>query len=102
MSIDPCGRHRHGRGRRTARMELHRSRRDILKIGGLAVGGALVSGGVLAETMGAFASTPGAVQPAAAASAWDQVPVILSRIVPPTFAATNFDVTAFGAKGDGR
>jgi polygalacturonase len=81
-------------------MDLHPSRRDILKIGGLTVGGALVGGGVLAETMGAFASTP-AVSPAAA-SPWDQVPVILSRIVPPTFAARNFDITAFGAKGDGR
>ncbi|OLB79948.1 MAG: hypothetical protein AUI14_08520 [Actinobacteria bacterium 13_2_20CM_2_71_6] len=34
-------------------------------------------------------------------STWDQVPGILSRIVPPTFPDATFDVTAYGAKGDG-
>jgi polygalacturonase len=33
--------------------------------------------------------------------AWDQVPAILERIVPPAFPARKFDVTRFGAKPDG-
>lgn len=33
---------------------------------------------------------------------WADVPVIVSRIVPPTFPAHEFDVTKFGAKGDGK
>lgn len=32
---------------------------------------------------------------------WDRVPEILRRIVPPTFAARDFDVTRYGARGDG-
>ncbi len=34
--------------------------------------------------------------------AWEQVPLILKRIVPPQFAARDFDVTKFGAVADGR
>jgi polygalacturonase len=33
--------------------------------------------------------------------AWSQVPVILSRIVPPTFPANDFVITNYGAVGDG-
>lgn len=33
---------------------------------------------------------------------WARVPVILGRINAPTFPARNFDVTSFGAVGDGR
>jgi polygalacturonase len=32
---------------------------------------------------------------------WDAVPQLLKRIVPPTFPQKDFDVTAFGAVGDG-
>lgn len=32
---------------------------------------------------------------------WDQVPVILSRIVPPVFPAQDFNITNYGAVGDG-
>lgn len=35
-------------------------------------------------------------------SGWDQVPAILSKIVPPTFPDRDFDITDFGAVGDGR
>jgi polygalacturonase len=34
-------------------------------------------------------------------SAWDAVPGILARIRPPTFPQRDFDITAFGAVGDG-
>jgi polygalacturonase len=33
---------------------------------------------------------------------WDAMPAILARIVPPQFAAREFAVTKFGAKGDGQ
>ena len=36
-----------------------------------------------------------------AAAAWATVPEILARIKPPTFPAQDFDVTSYGAKGDG-
>jgi polygalacturonase len=32
---------------------------------------------------------------------WDLLPEILSRIVPPTFPDRDFNVTDYGAKGDG-
>jgi len=32
---------------------------------------------------------------------WDQVPEILSRIVPPTFPNRDFNVSNYGAVGDG-
>ena len=32
---------------------------------------------------------------------WDAVPTILKRIVPPTFPNRDYDITAFGAVGDG-
>lgn len=32
---------------------------------------------------------------------WDAVPTILKRIVPPTFPDRDYDITAFGAVGDG-
>lgn len=34
-------------------------------------------------------------------SGWKQVPVILARIVPPTFPARDFDITQYGAVADG-
>jgi polygalacturonase len=63
--------------------------------GGIVAGGA-VTAGLLVEP--ARALTTGAL---ATASPWDQVPVILARIIPPTFPSRNFDVMSYGAKGDG-
>jgi polygalacturonase len=65
------------------------SRRDVLR------GVGLVAGGLLA------AST----NPAQAASVEDQwrtVPRILAKIKPPVFPARVFDISSYGAKGDGR
>ncbi len=45
------------------------------------------------------AALPGTAR---AASPWDEVPAILRRIVPPTFPARDFPITAYGGKGDGR
>ena len=36
-----------------------------------------------------------------AVAGWARVPAILARIVPPTFPARDFDITRFGAVGDG-
>ena len=38
----------------------------------------------------------------ASVPAWSQVPEILARIVPPQFPARDFDITKFGAVGDGQ
>ena len=37
-----------------------------------------------------------------AASGWNEVPAILQRIVPPKFPARDFNVTEYGAVGDGK
>jgi polygalacturonase len=71
------------------------SRRDLFTAGGI-VAGAAVTAGLLVEPARALTTT------VAKASPWDQVPVILARIVPPTFRSQNFDITAYGAKGDGK
>src|SRR5215207_2794940 len=78
------------------------SRRGFLKDGGLLAGGVL-----LGETAALVAHSPAraADQPAQEAPAgdpWDQVPAILARIRPPTFPNRTFDITAYGAKGDGK
>src|SRR5262249_11314452 len=71
------------------------SRRDLFKAGGIVAGGA-VAAGLLVEPALALTGT------VAQASPWDHVPVILARIVPPTFPSATFDVTSYGAKGDGK
>jgi polygalacturonase len=79
------------------------SRRDLFKTGGIVAGGA-VAAGLLAGPARALTTPSGLVVPQASPSGspWDQVPTILAQIKPPTFPDKNFDVTAFGAKGDGK
>ncbi|WP_370947383.1 glycosyl hydrolase family 28 protein [Amycolatopsis sp. cg5] len=76
------------------------SRRDFLKTAGVA-GGLLVTG-ALFGTPGAQAAGRALGGPAAPADPWDQVPVILARIVPPTFPNKTFNILDYGAKGDGK
>src|SRR5689334_539181 len=82
-------------------MASQRSRRDFFKVAGLVAGGAraAVAGDRLAW---ADEQTPQAAAGAAAADPWADVPAILARIVPPTFAAKDFTVTDYGAKNDGK
>ena len=47
------------------------------------------------------AASPSLAGDAATPQAWSQVPVILSRIVPPTFPSDEVAITDFGAVGDG-
>jgi polygalacturonase len=61
------------------------SRRDFARVSGLTAAGLLLPSGVAA----------------AAADPWREVPLILARICPPRFRKKDYDVTAFGAKGDG-
>ena len=65
-------------------MAIQPSRRDVLRIGGLAAGGAVLAG---ATGTVAFAAVP-------PPTAWDEVPGILARIVPPTFPASAADESA--------
>src|SRR5579859_2084246 len=78
------------------------SRRDLFKTGGI-IAGAAVAAGLLVEPARALTTPSGLVVPQASPSGspWDQVPGILAQITPPTFPDNNFDVTTFGAKGDG-
>ncbi len=69
------------------------TRRDVLKAGGMLAGGVLLGNGVL------LGSTPAHAEPA---DPWDQVPLILARIRPPTFPDRTFDITDYGAKGDAK
>jgi polygalacturonase len=66
------------------------TRRDVFRGVGLVAGGLLATG----------------FRPAAAdvglPDQWRQLPQILARIVPPTFPPRVFDITAYGANGDGR
>ncbi|MGP3982450.1 glycoside hydrolase family 28 protein [Streptomyces sp. KR80] len=69
----------------------HASRRTALKTGGVLAAGALL------PTASALAA------PALAShDSWRQVPRILARIRPPTFRRRCFDITDYGAVGDGR
>jgi len=80
-------------------MATESSRRDFLKVAGALTGGALVSGIGPAPARAAEPAGFGAAAPAPAA--WDLVPTILARIVPPTFPARDFRITDFGGRGDG-
>jgi polygalacturonase len=71
-------------------------RRELLRAGGVLAGGALLVGGAGAGA--ALAATTAAAK----TDPWDQVPVILGRIVPPDFPAKDFPVTDYGATGDGK
>jgi polygalacturonase len=79
---------------------MNHTRRNLLVAGGVLAGGTATAG-LLTGPARALTTTPSGLAVPQAASPWDQVPAILARIRPPAFRAENFDVTAFGAKGDG-
>ena len=66
------------------------TRREFCHAAMLSAGGVLVSRHPL---LGAAVLEP--------STGWATVPGILARIIPPTFPARDFDITTFGAKGDG-
>src|SRR6476661_3458454 len=72
------------------------TRRDFLQT--------LGAGAVLATPFGALACRPGTRVGSPSptnAKGWDLVPQILARIVAPTFPNRDFDITRYGARGDG-
>src|SRR3954467_4898971 len=84
---------------RSTSMARWHSRRDFLRAGGLVAGG-LLGGAALsnladASETGAAWSSGGA---GALATPWDQLPIILDRIKPPTFPAKTFNIVDYGAK----
>jgi polygalacturonase len=72
------------------------TRRDFLRSATAAGAGMLVSGWAVG-----CAAKPRAPRAFAGASGWERVPGILARIQPPRFPDRTFDVTRFGALGDG-
>lgn len=90
-------------------MTAPRSRRDVLRL--LALGaGATVAGPFVSLACRAAGSAGGGVASGSGAGSlaelggehgWNRVPGILARIVPPTFPDRDFDITRYGAVGDG-
>jgi polygalacturonase len=84
-------------------MTFQRSRRELLKLGGLTVGASLLgplagSAQQAGAAVGAAAGSPGHGH---GHGPWEQVPRILRRVRPPVFPRRVFDVTRYGAVGDG-
>jgi polygalacturonase len=77
-----------------------RTRREVIRA--IAAGAAVIA--VPGLTLGC--RTGGTIRQSGAArgsaSGWDLVPEILARIKPPVFPSRSFDVTRYGAVGDGR
>jgi polygalacturonase len=73
-------------------MTSERSRREVLKLGG-----GVLAGGALIPMVG----TGQAAAATGEGAEWHEVPRILRRIRPPVFPRRVFDVTRFGAVGDG-
>jgi polygalacturonase len=72
------------------------SRREFLRTTALSVGVLTMS-----EVAAACATSGVRATGSVTADPWDQVPALLARIKAPTFPAREFDITRFGAKGDG-
>lgn len=73
-----------------------RTRREFVRELASAVGGLVAAPALIAACR---VPPAGSLQ---TAHAWDMVPQILGRVVPPSFANRDFDITRYGARGDGR
>ncbi len=73
------------------------SRRQLFTVTGTVAGGAL-----LVAAAGGAVAAAATQAPPAPPDPWDEVPTILGRIKPPTFAPKDFPITDYGAKGDGK
>jgi polygalacturonase len=80
-------------------MRHEHSRREVLKLGGLAVGGALAWSAVPVRPAAASGQGAGVLDDP---GPWDQVPDILARIRPPSFPGQTFPITRYGAVADGQ
>ncbi|MDB4891302.1 MAG: glycoside hydrolase family 28 [Gemmatimonadetes bacterium] len=76
------------------------SRRSFLRTLGASASGAFIAPGILGAMGGCMPRTNAYVL-SNDESGWDRVPGILRRIVPPRFPARDFDITSYGARGDG-
>ncbi|MGP3982449.1 glycoside hydrolase family 28 protein [Streptomyces sp. KR80] len=72
-------------------------RRTFFSYAGTATAVAILPSAVSAETVAAAETTVAGL----ARDPWDEVPRILARIQPPTFRRQCFDITDYGAVGDG-
>ncbi|MFI1868050.1 glycoside hydrolase family 28 protein [Streptomyces jumonjinensis] len=75
------------------------SRRSFLAATGTAAAAALLPPAALASSAAAAAAEAAVAR--LARDPWEQVPGILARIRPPKFPARRFDITRYGAVGDG-
>ena len=80
----------------------HRSRREFLSTLATGSGALLASPLLTAACRAAVVIEEAAPARVTAPTGWDLVPEILQRIRPPVFPDRDFDVTTFGAVGDGK
>src|SRR5215208_4340850 len=76
------------------------TRREFVKALGVGVGAAFLAPAISLGCRSAGAGSTASASTAGAAG-WDMVPGILARIRPPTFPNRDFDITRYGAVGDG-
>lgn len=76
------------------------TRRDFVRTIALGAGAAMVAP-VLDACRSASPGAAAAANLAPSASPWDMLPSVLARIVPPKFPDRDFDITRYGAVGDG-
>jgi polygalacturonase len=73
------------------------NRRSFLTYAGTVAAAALLPSAISADTVAAAEATVSRL----ARDPWEKVPQILARIRPPAFPKRRFDITAYGAVGDG-
>jgi polygalacturonase len=71
------------------------SRREFVRSAGVGVGAAVLLPNLLVGCRGSIGTTP------SPSSGWAMVPDILARIKAPMFPKRDFDITRYGARGDG-
>jgi polygalacturonase len=76
------------------------SRRSFLRTLATSAGAVFIAPGLVSAMGGCMPRTNAEVLNGDA-TGWDRVPEILRRIVPPTFPSKDFNITSYGARGDG-
>ena len=77
------------------------NRREFIRAFAIAGGTLLITRGASGRTFAGLTSLD-SLPYAPAADPWSQVPKILRRIKPPTFPRRDFNITRYGAGGDGK
>lgn len=82
-------------------MTSDQTRRDFLRRAGLLAGGALAAGPLAAASASAASAAPSKGAPPRQADPWARANALRAKVRGPKFRKRYFDVTAYGAVGDG-